>query len=765
MGKSSGGKATISDYYISLHLGICASGEGLKLLNVKMGEKTVWEGALEHNANRYIDKPDLFGGPKKEGGVRGVMWWFNGNPKQRMPGPIAERMGRTYETCPGIRGLASFYLTAFDRRPEEEEEQETPYGGMFVNTAALLRATLFSIKGFLVSSNTPYLKAISAKVRRPSIGLDPSIAMIQIPDDSTGKEQYTSNPAHMVFEAMTNIEWGMGAPYSDFDIGSFEDCAQTLFDEGFGLSLKWMRQSAIQDFIEEVLDHIQGAVGISPATGKHTMVLLRGDYDPDTLPVIDPDNASMSNFVRKAWGEISNEVVVTYTNAETEKEETVTVQDLGAIAAQGGVSSTTRKYIGIRTQELAMRVAERDLAAVVYPIITCDVEVTRDLWKAAVFGVVTLHWPERAVEAVSMRISKVTKGASSRTVKLSLYEDVFGLDTASYLDTIETGWQDTSVAPSPAQNYYLGTAPAFLTAAQTDLDDPGDIPYPEATALLAVAPNTVDNVAYDLAAHTSDVSGESQITTYPDRALNGSWVLTEAMMRENRSDVIIKGYGGQEPGRGDFVLMGQDDASSEVCVIRNISGATATLERGLLDTTPKEWPIGTRLYVIAADSDAADPARRTAGELARYHILMQTSKGELALADAPEISTSISLRPHRPLRPAAIKVGNNRYTPYNMGSDPSVPLTWSIRNRTEESSQVMLWIDPGVTPEAGQTTSFELLDPSDRSVIVRVDDIEGESYELLRDTFAGYSQVIVKIFSVRGSLESLQSHEVVLNAS
>ena len=134
-----------------------------------------------------------------------------------------------------------------------------------------------------------------------------------------------------------------------------------LFNEGFGMSIQWTRESTIESFVGEILDHIQAALYVDPETGKFTLKLFRDDYDATTLPLISPDNAVLDNYQRKLWGETVNEIIVSWTNPVNEQDETITQQDLGNITVQGGVVSDTRSYYGIRNASLASRVAIRDV--------------------------------------------------------------------------------------------------------------------------------------------------------------------------------------------------------------------------------------------------------------------------------------------------------------------------------------------------------------------------------------------------------------------
>ena len=214
-----------------------------------------------------------------------------------------------------------------------------------------------------------------------------------------------ANPSHIIYECLTDSDWGMGADPAGIDAASFQAAAQTLYDEGFGLWLQWQAQSSIEDFINNVLEHIRGAIFPHPRTGKMTLRLLRDDLDLPNLKEITPDNATLTSFSRKGWGETVNEVVVTWTRPETEKEETVRIQDLANVAQQGGIVSSSKNYHGIRTAELAIRVAERDLREESAPLAACEVEVNRGFWDTTPFDGVKVTWSRSTTATAAPRRS------------------------------------------------------------------------------------------------------------------------------------------------------------------------------------------------------------------------------------------------------------------------------------------------------------------------------------------------------------------------
>ncbi|MGZ7144673.1 hypothetical protein ACXWOO_09920, partial [Streptococcus pyogenes] len=92
---------------------------------------------------------------------------------------------------------------------------------------------------------------------------------------------------HMIYEALTNSAWGRGLDYTLIDDAAFRQAANTLFDEGFGLCLLWSRQDTVDSFIQTVLDHIGAVFYTHPRTGLLVLRLLRSDYVPSSVPLLD----------------------------------------------------------------------------------------------------------------------------------------------------------------------------------------------------------------------------------------------------------------------------------------------------------------------------------------------------------------------------------------------------------------------------------------------------------------------------------------------
>lgn len=100
-GKS--GKQTIGyKYYLGMHLGLCHGPiDAVKKLSVD--NRTAWEGSNTGGAI-VVDKPELFGGEKREGGVSGTIDFEGGEPDQAQNSYLLAQLGAL---IPAYRGIAA----------------------------------------------------------------------------------------------------------------------------------------------------------------------------------------------------------------------------------------------------------------------------------------------------------------------------------------------------------------------------------------------------------------------------------------------------------------------------------------------------------------------------------------------------------------------------------------------------------------------------------------------------------------------------------
>lgn len=611
--------------------------------------------------------------------------------------------------------------------------------------------------GFYWIANQPYLPGVWVKVRRRPIGLG-----------SYGMIGTDANPASIIYECLTSKEWGMGSPTTAIDTTSFNEAAATLESESFGLSMLWTRQSSIQDFIQEVLDHIQGVIYCDPATGLLTLKLIRDDYDEGDLDTLDPDNADLSNFSRKLWGDIVNEIIVTWTNPENEQEETVIIQDDASIAIQGGVVSDSRNYYGVRSASLAKNLAVRDLRSAGQPLASCEAEVDRSQWQLRPASVVKLTWPEYGLTELVMRVQSVDYGRPGEpTIKLSLIEDVYGLDIGSYDEPPSTAWVDPSADPEAATAVEIFTLPYFFAINSSNAAFVSSPSYPEVAVGVLATSNNTDTFSIEL---WDELSGPSGVGSWQRLATNnvigyGTLSAELAAAASSASVSFSNIVGRTGPVVGGFVIIGDEgEAGNEIAMIEADDG-DYDLVRGCLDTVPRTWPAGTPVWFIDEGTAYEDSEIRVSGELVDYKLLPRTSKGLFPLADATLETYTVTDRPWLPNRPANVTAygtafsGSGNLIDARARPDPWITVTWAIRNRLDEDALILAWDDASGTAETGQTTTIQVVG-LDGVVVTEHAGETGTSFNVPDASFGDWPIVEIRVLSERsdgdGDFVSLQ---------
>lgn len=576
--------------------------------------------------------------------------------------------------------------------------------------------------------------------------------------DRTTYDYGNANPAHIIYECLTNNDWGLGLQAEQIDTASFIAAADTLFDEELGLSLLWSSATDMEAFLGQILSHIDGNCGVDPATGKIYLSLVRGGYSLDGLLELNEDNCVITRFQRKALSETFNEVVVTWTNPENEQEETVTVHDLANYAAQGILKSSASNYYGVRSAALALRLALRDLTRGAAPLASFEVEANRVAWNRKPGDVVKISYPEYGIVGLPVRVLVVDYGKpGSSKVKLSLVEDVFETPDSAYVDVPGTLPPDEVTTPNPLKFIQTGAVPYYLISAEVGSAEASAVATSEAYNLVLGGPN---GVIQSIEMHTPVVDALGNTTYQYQNTLEvpGRAVLSTPLSPEITSTGVgFSGLiGNGAPVAGSLVWLGTTPSMSELCVVQSVEG-TLTLRRGVLDTTPKTWIAGTPMWFITPGQELYDPAIRLVGQAANYKLLPVNQAGTFRQDWAQVTTITPDNRQHRPYRPANVSI-NGDYWPAVSGS-PFV-VSWSRRNRLLEEPTVRLWNAADVTPETGTTYSATLTRVDTGAVLATATGLTGTT-TTLTSSYSGTVRLVVK--ATRDGLDSYQSFDHVFS--
>lgn len=679
-------KQTIGYHYMfSILFGI-GRGPIDELRAIKVGDKIAWEG---HHCEGLgaINKPNLFGGEKKEGGIKGLFYLNQGEADQVLPGRFSQLLfsGRlssvnTFASLPDLKALV-------------EGETGIPMGE--------LRGRVTLWYDGLVTSMNPYIKEWRFRVRRAKKGWAndtcwyPAKAIIYMNEGRI----FAMNPAHILYECCTNPAWGRGLSTDFIDENSFVLAANTLCEEGFGLCLTWFRKEEIGEFIRTVLDHIGAALYTDRETGKLTLKLFRADYVTEELPLFTPSSGLLDIREDDSGSGDSgvSEVIVLGHDPINDEAIEMRAHNLAAFRAQGSVSTLEQTYKGLPTKELCARVAQRDLRASAAGLRKFKVVLDRRGFRIHPGAVFRISAPTRGIGQVVLRAGEIDDGNMlDGKITISAIQDVFGLPATSFVAPVENTWNPPSDDALPAAGERLIEASfraAYLLRGPAEAETVG-----AGTGFITAVAGRPSSRSQSYIM-LSRVEGETDYTETGEHYFTGTALLSSALDHSATTFTVeeILEFP-EEDLTGSALLVGDELVRIESY---DAETQTFTVARGVEDTWPSSHEEGVRIWLV--DDDPASDARQYAeSEIVEAKLLPRTFSDELFEEDAATISVEIEGRIARPLPPADVKVDATSI--FSLTDEYLEPvLTWSGRNRITQADALIGYYEAAVAPEAGTT--------------------------------------------------------------
>lgn len=704
MGGSSKKQTVGYKYYLGLHMVLC-HGPLDSIRRIDVDGKTAWSG--ENTGGRInINKPELFGGEEREGGVSGALDIEMGSPTQGKNDYLESRLG---PDVPSYRGVVSAVLRQ-----------------MYVG-------------------NNPYIKRWSFWATR-------------IMKTRSGATQWYSsraqigndmNPAHIIRECLTDSEWGMGYNEGDIDNTSFVNAANQLYSEGMGMSLLWDRSVNLDEFIQEVLHHIDGALFVDRNTGLFCLSLARGGYNIENLLVLDEASIQkISNFKRRMVGELTNSVTVVYWDGQTGKNNSVTVQDIALAASQGTTIGTTIQYPGFTKGELASRVASRDLRALSNPMVSADIYADRKAASLNIGDVFVLSWPRYGVEQMVMRVSNIELGSlENNLIKISAIEDVFSLSDAVYASPPPSEWQDPNHPPAPCPHHFMEEAGYWELVQRIGESEAQSFPDTSGYAIATGVRPSSDALRCSLYSYQGGVYEESANVDFCPMANINTDITPDQESVPLQGGVDL-----------DMVRVGSyAEINGELVEVKTLNSSYVTLGRGVLDTVPKAHPEGSQILFVD-DYAETDAIEYSLGEDPQYRLLPSTGLGTLPLNSAPTQTVEISARHNKPYPPGGLRI-NGTYYPNSVPGDQDITFNWYHRNRLQQTATLVDTKTGNIGPEPGTTYELRVYQRPSNTLILELNGTTSLGATLDLATLGNYyGELEVQLWSVRDGIASHQKH-------
>jgi hypothetical protein len=569
--------------------------------------------------------------------------------------------------------------------------------------------------------------------------------MIPAPDQAVSSGVISMNPAHIVYQCLTDPEWGMGYSSAIIDDAGFRAAADVFHAEGLGLCLHWTQQQTIDAFVQTVMDHAGAVLRQDLRTGLFTIKPMRADYDAGALPLFDESNIrSLDSFDRAGSPDAVNEITVRYDDADTGKPGSVTVQNLAAVTAVGGVVARSVSYPGLPTAALAGRVAMRDLRALSTPLARVRMRTNRAGYDVLPGDVIRIAWPKLGISQLVLRVARAKPGSlTDGEVEIEAVEDVFGLGASAYVAQQPPGWQEPSTQPQPIATRAVIEAPYYELQRELSAADLAALPADAGYLLVGASRPGGAALNFRIATRPAGAGSYEEAGT-GDFCATGtlagalSYTATAATLATVSSPSLIEA--------GTYALLGPEI----VRVDAYDAGTNAlTLGRGVLDTVATTHAAGATIFFMGS-INASDNVERVGGEAVDVKLLTAAGGGTIAVGAAAADTVTFVGRAARPYPPGRLRVNNEAYP-----ASVTAPLviSWSHRNRLQQNLE---GDETGnIGPEPGTAYSIMLRNASTGQALASASGITGTSYTPA-SPLLGDINILATLRSSRGGLDSLQ---------
>lgn len=696
-------------YYIGMQFAVC-EGPVDNLRRMWIKDTLVVDGTLNpvtHGGTFTIDQPKLFGGDDHgTGGFVGTFEFFAGTSDQ-VPSTYLGTFQVEGGSTPAYRDTC--YLAP---------ETTAPY----VGNSTSIDAPRFEIQRIATSEANPLSLAT------PTVGtLD-------------------ANPSNVIYELMTNTDWGMKIGAATIDTTSFTDAADTLATEGNGFSMVLdgdrMNLGELLNVVEKQID---GAVYFDISSGKWKLALARDDYD-ETLLVEFTDAESGGNilevetFTRGTWEETSNVVSIQFVDRSDEyKSTSATAQNDANIEIQGGnLIYAGDRYPGVKEGALADSIAWRDLRTVSTPLAQARVVTDRTTYAVNPLDVVKLSFMARdfAVSELLMRVKSIDRGdiADGRIV-YELVEDVFRAGSGSYGAPPGTDWEPpvTDLAPFPTDEQVAFEAPRALTSRDPLGDGPTD------DKVYASARQQDSAVSFEIRARHASGAPSGAYSRIGEvfafcriGSLDGTVSVGDAVPRAtltinsdpDAQSAILATLPGSaaaapDPNEMGTGLLGLILVDAEFMLVSYAQAGAGTdvdlknVYRGALDSVQADHAANADVFLLFVGSGISLDSI-TAGHNVDVKLIPDSFADTVDEAEATTISFTMANRTRRPYAPSEMSVGGTRFATTvslevgGTGETDGITLSYFRRDFRTENEVASLEADAGDLatdfPTANDTT-------------------------------------------------------------
>lgn len=700
------------EYHMGVQFGLCR-GPDVELIRVWLGREQKWlvydsdvSGIISTESHFDIDEPELHF--PAEGGVQSTVDFYPGNDNQTKNEYLndsARQLVSPMVTIPaynGVCGLVAREMTSGTAVPSDK--------GAYIGNSTAVDSWSVELQRF-----PPIFSGQSAGEHKvpASSGLD-------------------CNPMNVIYEILTNLEWGLGFLAGEIDIGpgsSFLAAADTLAIEVNGWSMVLDKQIPATELLGEVERQVDGIVFLAQDTGTWQIKLARNDYTIGSLLLLDETNSEFKDYQRATWEDTTNQLTVKFNRRSDEYKESYAVaQDEANIIMQGAGSIDTGRvvsgsisYPGCKLSSLASQLVWRSLRTMAYPLARCTFMVNREFWNLKPGDVFKWTNESLSIDELPMRVAAIDFGTLTKNkITITAVQDIFEFLDPSFGDPPDTDWIPPigTVINYPIDERIAFEMPRAMLVRHPDYVDYA-MPYfgasatdfgPDQHARIMCAakrqgPETRVNIVerHHATTPSGNYSPAGKVTAFMEIGTlkanlglassqpTAAITIEPAASSQAALAAGIVGVTAETLGSelNNIALIGDEFILFRGGAVNGADIDLTNVYRGAFDTVQATHSLGDKVYIISAGASQMDVLISRFDDV-DLKFLPQSFSSTLAEGSATVLAIKLALRAPRPLAPSVIQyngAGVNYGTPDLEGEgstfdDFGVSVEWWKRTHT-----------------------------------------------------------------------------------
>jgi hypothetical protein len=646
-------------YEIGLQMALCRGPVDL-LVNIRNDESFVWgEDApsadtpivpVDAGTSYAIDEPSFFGGEESGGGG-------------------------------GLVGGGRLF-------PGTETQAISAYLSPFQTPTPAYRGTCYLTWERGEVGLSPSLRRFEFELQRIPDGLD--LATVQPGDEEI---DFGANPMNVIYEILNNSEWGLNIGPGNIDVPALRAIAATCKAEGQGFAWIWDRKLDVLEVIRLIEEQLDGVLFADPVSGAYSFKLIRFDYTPGTLPLLDETNVRRINrFQRPSWADTTNNITVEFTDRRKNYTQSFALaQDMANVEIVKALNTGAMRYPGVKNPTLANDIAWRELRALSFPMSTGQIVTDRSQWDLVPGDVREWSWGRLGLVRLPIRVVKVDRGQILKNeIKVDFTQDVFSIAPGTFTAPTDTGWIPVASEAQPSLRERVWEVPWQLSlnnerhlAVLCSRDGGLHISFD-------VYSTRVDPPNFGLEGTENDFTPTALITAAISRDKGDVTPFTQDITVDGLNDITVAelaaaGSTTVNPNDPTNVFLIDDELFFYETVL-DLGGGSVTLEEchaGLFDTVPADhvddsvvWFIGHGLGLLQRDGPLV-------GSVFDVKILPQTIRNILDIGSAAAIPAVVGQRINDPIPPGDPMMNGERFHDLDGWTRAvgTLDFTWNTRNR------------------------------------------------------------------------------------